>query len=189
MKALYLVRHGEAGEERISEVNYTPKNELDNPLTTQGLAQAIKLKEVFQNTHFDRSYTSDYLRAIETYEQLEVDTNSYEVLSDIREVFCECIGKNLGNTDLAEFKRQKNRVENFISNYVLNIKEGEKILVVAHGCFILYVLNKLIGKSFGHDMAHTGVTKLTFDGSWDFSYFNSSSHLHDKIDSEISKTV
>jgi broad specificity phosphatase PhoE len=189
MKTIYLVRHGEAGDERKASVDYSPKNEYDNPLTNLGLEQALKLKSVFANTQFDRTYTSDYLRAIETYEQIDVATLSHEVLPAIREVFCECIGKNLGNTDLAEFKLQKERVESFINYQLIGANEGAKVLVVAHGCFILYVLKKLIGKSFGHDMTHTGITKLTFDGRWDFSYFNSSSHLHDEISDQIIEIV
>ncbi len=190
MKTLYLVRHAEAGEDRTTEVSYTPKNEYDKPLTKHGLNQASKLSEAFKNISIDRSYTSDYLRAIETFNKMSVNTQTHHELSDIREIFCECIGKNLGNKDLEEFRRQGIRVQNFIHNHIKTINDGETVLVVAHGCLILYLLQKLISKSFGHDMTHTGITKLISKGDgWDFEFFNSSSHLHDSIDPEIVKSM
>jgi len=44
-------------------------------------------------------------------------------------------------------------------------------------------------KSFGHDMSHTSVTKLVYDGGWDFMYFNNAAHLYESFDSEIQKMV
>jgi broad specificity phosphatase PhoE len=189
MKTLYLVRHGEAGEDRLQEVSYTPKNEYDKPLTKEGISQAARLQKAFGDIRIDRSFTSDYLRAIETFEQLDIEPPAHELLSEIREIFCELIGKNLGNTDLGEFQRQKDRVQRFIENQINNIKEGETILVVAHGCFILYLLKYLTGKSFGHDMTHTGITKLVFDEGWGFEYFNNSSHLYESIAPEIDQII
>ncbi|MEM7562303.1 MAG: histidine phosphatase family protein [Pseudomonadota bacterium] len=187
MKTVYLVRHGEAGEDRLHEVTYTPINKYDQPLTKQGVAQAARLKEVFSGIPIDRVFTSDYLRAMETFEQLGKAPCHHEALSEIREIFCEFIGKNLGNTDSGEFLRQKDRVEKFIDNQIRTINDGETIMVVAHGCFILYLLEKLTGKSFGHDMTHTGITKLVFEENWDFEFFNSSSHLYERIAPEIKR--
>ncbi len=189
MSTVYLVRHGEAGDERISDVTYTPKNEYDKPLTRLGLTQAERLRGVFTHLNFSHSYTSDYLRAIETFDQLNVSAAKHSVLPEIREIFCECIGKNLGNTDLAEFQRQKERVQRFIDNHLLTLAGNDQVIVVAHGCFILYLLKKLTGKSFGHDMANTGVTKLTYNGSWDFEFFNESAHLFEPVDPSITRLV
>ncbi|ORT48683.1 hypothetical protein ST37_16510 [Vibrio sp. qd031] len=186
MKTLYLVRHGEAGDDRIEQVSYSAINEYDKPLTQRGIEQSIKLNTVFDSISIDRSYTSDYLRAKETFAQLNIASNALFELADIRELYCECIGKNLGNTDIEEFKLQKQRVLRFIETHLLRIADGETVLIVAHGCFILYLLKQLIGKSFGHDMTHTGVTKLVFENEWDFEYFNHSSHLQDAIEPEIS---
>ncbi|EAR07667.1 histidine phosphatase family protein [Reinekea blandensis] len=185
MTTLYLVRHGEAGDERINAVSYEPKNEYDKPLTELGLAQALKLGPVFKETLFDRSFTSDYFRAMETYEQMGVQTQSHQVLPQIRELYCECIGKNFGNTDLAEFKRQKQRVQQFIDAYLSDLSQNETVLVVAHGCFILYLLKQLTGVSFGHEVTHTGVTCLTFQDGWQLSFFNESSHLYEPVDPAI----
>ena len=52
MKTLYLVRHGEAGDERVDKVQYNPKNQYDKPLTTLGLSQAVKLNKVFKNKKY-----------------------------------------------------------------------------------------------------------------------------------------
>lgn len=185
MTTLYLVRHGEAGDERLDDVSYEAKNQYDKPLTELGLAQALKLGPMFKDTHFDRSFTSDYLRAIETYEQMVVTTKSHLVLPQIRELYCECIGKNFGNTDLAEFKRQKQRVQQFVDDYLSQLVQGETVLVVAHGCLILYLLKQLTGISFGHEVTHTGVTCLTFQHDWQLSYFNHSAHLYEPIDPAI----
>ena len=185
MTTLYLVRHGEAGDERLSSIAYEPKNEYDKPLTEHGLAQASKLAPVFEDTFFDRSFTSDYLRAMETCEQMAVQTQSHQVLPQIRELYCECIGKNLGNRDLAEFKHQKQRVQQFVDQYLAGLNQNETVLVVAHGCFILYLLKLLTGISFGHDLTHTGVTCLTFQDGWQLSFFNNSAHLYEPIDPAI----
>lgn len=189
MKTLYLVRHGEAGDERIESVTYRPQNEYDKPLTEAGIKQASLCAAVFRGMTFDRAYTSDYLRAVETYEQLNVNTASYEALSDIRELYCECIGRNFGNTDLAEFEEQKTRVERFIAQQLNTMKEDETVLVVAHGCFILYLLYRLTGKSFGHEMSYTGVTKLVYNTQWDFEFFNDSEHLYKPVDPAIKKLM
>jgi len=89
---MYLVRHAEAGEDRSDKVRYTPVNEYDRPLTIGGMSQASKLSQVFKNIPIDRSYTSDYIRSIETFEQLSVKCASHMVLPQIREVYCELIG-------------------------------------------------------------------------------------------------
>ena len=189
MKTIYLVRHGEAGDDRLEEVNYSPKNEYDKPLTKLGINQAQKLSKVFKRVEFDRSFTSDYLRAIETFEYSGIKSRVHMELSEIRELFCECIGMNLGNTDLVEFALQRDRVQLFIDLYLSRIEENEKVVIVGHGCFILYLLKKLTGKSFGHDMTYTGITELTFDLNWEFSYFNSSSHLFESINPDIERVV
>lgn len=189
MKTLYLIRHGEAGDDRLGNVTYTPKNEYDKPLTHLGVSQAIKLEAVFKSTGFDRSYTSDYLRAIETFEHAGFQTQSHFVLSEVRELFCECIGMNFGNKDLAEFESQKQRVQTFLDEHVAKIQDGETVVVVAHGCLILRLLELMMGKSFGHAVTHTGITKLTFKDGWDFEFFNNSSHLYDPVDSDVLKVL
>ena len=65
------------------------------------------------------------------------------------------------------------------------MNENETILIIAHGCFNLFLLNQLVRKSFEHEMTHTGVTKLVYDAGWDFEYFNNTCHLYEAIDSEI----
>jgi broad specificity phosphatase PhoE len=189
MKTIYLVRHGEAVDDRLEEVSYSPKNEYDKPLTILGISQVQKLAKVFEGVEFDRSFASDYLRAIETFEYSGIKSKVHMELYEIRELYCECIGKNLGNTDLVEFRRQRDRVQRFIDLYLSRIEENEKVVIVAHGCFILYLLKKLTGKSFGHDMTYTGITELTYGHDWEFSYFNSSSHLFESINPEIEGVV
>jgi len=110
-------------------------------------------------------------------------------LSNIRELFCECIGKNIGNTDLVEFARQRDRVQRFIDIYLSRMEENVKVVIIAHGCLILYLLRKLTGKSFGHDMTYNGISKLTFDHDLEFSYFISSSHLFESINPEIESVI
>lgn len=72
-----------------------------------------------------------------------------------------------------------------MDNHIATICENETILVVAQGCFILILLSLIMKKSFGHDMSHTGATKLVYDDGWDFVYFNNTSHLYERIDSKI----
>jgi broad specificity phosphatase PhoE len=60
---IYLIRHGE------SEVNILPDmigQDPDTKLTKNGEEQAAKLGKRFTNTHFDRVFSSTYLRALYT---------------------------------------------------------------------------------------------------------------------------
>lgn len=91
MKTLYLVRHAEAGDDRLNKVQYIPKNEYDRPLSVTGMFQALKLNKVFKDIPIDRSYTSDYLRSSETFRQLNISCDSLLELPQIREIYCELI--------------------------------------------------------------------------------------------------
>jgi broad specificity phosphatase PhoE len=118
-----------------------------------------------------------------------VHSTNHAVTPDIREIFCECIGRNFGNTDLAEFKNQKARVHRFIEQHLTNLPDGQRILVVAHGCLILYMLTLLTGKTFGHEMTHTGVTTLEFTSHWELASFNDSAHLYEPVATEITQAL
>lgn len=60
---LYMVRHGQtrANEEKFF---YGPND--DFPLTAIGREQAKSIRPILENIPFDRVYSSDYLRAVET---------------------------------------------------------------------------------------------------------------------------
>jgi probable phosphoglycerate mutase len=63
---IYLVRHGESE----GNVRGVVQGHLDLPLTDNGRAQIVGLRDVLKGVHFNAAYSSDLLRAKETAEIL-----------------------------------------------------------------------------------------------------------------------
>lgn len=62
---IYLIRHGECCGS-TSEYYDMTKRTMDPPLTEKGVLQAQKLAERLSSVRFDKIYTSDLIRAIDT---------------------------------------------------------------------------------------------------------------------------
>ena len=102
---VYVIRHGE------SETNRKKRwtGWLDVPLTQQGKEDARKAGEYLKGIRFNKVYTSDLRRAVETA-QIAVPGYSYELSPLLREIN---VG-NLADTDLALMTpEQKQRVTQF----------------------------------------------------------------------------
>ncbi len=59
---LFMIRHGET-EGNVKKLFYS---QLDMPLTEKGIQQALSIRPVLASHTFDRVYTSDLSRAVET---------------------------------------------------------------------------------------------------------------------------
>lgn len=60
---LFMVRHGQT-RANLERFFYGPND--DFPLTPLGQEQAKSIRPILENISFDRVYSSDYLRAIQT---------------------------------------------------------------------------------------------------------------------------
>ena len=78
---LYMIRHGQ------SEANFAERHSGWHPyhLTEKGRAQALELSKRLEGVTFDKIYTSDLLRAMETCE-LACPGAPFEATSVIREI-------------------------------------------------------------------------------------------------------
>ena len=59
---LFLVRHGQS----VANLTKTYAGQLDVPLTEQGCMQAQEIRPILADISFDRVYSSDLIRAIDT---------------------------------------------------------------------------------------------------------------------------
>jgi broad specificity phosphatase PhoE len=64
---IYLIRHGECFDSSLDYFS-SEKQTMDPPLTPKGMEQAHKLANRIKSINFDKIYSSDLCRAIETAE-------------------------------------------------------------------------------------------------------------------------
>jgi len=76
---IYLIRHGESMQS--SEYFCEAKQTINPPLTQKGIEQAHKLADRLKCVAFDRIYTSDLDRAIQTANILNASVNSDVIIS------------------------------------------------------------------------------------------------------------
>lgn len=60
---LYIIRHGQT---EANKQRFFYNDEDDIPLTELGREQAMRIRPILEKFHFDRVYSSDYQRAIQT---------------------------------------------------------------------------------------------------------------------------
>jgi alpha-ribazole phosphatase len=138
---IFLVRHAQAGHE------YTP-GEVGTRLSDLGHRQAEKLAKRLAEETFHCIYSSDAKRAMETANAiLNYHSHTrYMTSRDIREVngrhnFRGIAGLPVSRRLMSERKRAKR----FCRQLVKNHEAGERVLIVAHGNLIRYVISILAG--------------------------------------------
>lgn len=157
---IYLVRHGETEwnkEERL-------QGWKDSPLTAKGRRKAEELREELKDISFDRVYSSDQGRAVETAKIIagrapkefpelrelglgpwegrifdEVEKNDGERL---RIYFDDPAAHSLPDTE--DFHDMVRRIRDFYR--ILEEGGGDEVLVVSHGVTIQGMLNMIEGK-------------------------------------------
>jgi broad specificity phosphatase PhoE len=156
---VYFVRHGQ------SEGNISGRHNAWSqvPLTEQGRLDAAMAGRMLKGIPFDKVYTSDLIRAIETKE-IAMPGVEYEVLPMLREV---CVGHLLGrkiedcaaeygeiyftnrwNTDFSPYGGESReelhqRIREFLS--MLEKTDYENVAVFGHGTYCHCIFSAITG--------------------------------------------
>lgn len=187
MTDIYLIRHAECEANRLDVIS----GALDDPLTSDGVLQAIRLRAFFvkQNIAFDQLYTSTAKRAIDTAkiiapenipskhgELLEIDTGTMiqkvdhknKVHFKIRDYISEPFPHGECYFDL--YKRASTWFDH------LKFEQSSAVGIVAHGGFIGMIIHHIIGDSHLikfplFELSNSSVTHLTMSLNRDNHFF------------------
>ena len=187
---VYFVRHGQ------SEGNISDRHNAwaQVPLTEQGKKDAAMAGRLLKGISFDKVYTSDLIRAIQTKEIAMPDAE-YEVLPMLREV---CVGDLLGRkvTDCIEEYGEIYNQHRYMTNYapyggesredlhkrireflaMLEKTDYENVAVFGHGTYCHCILSAITGLQYDATQlpCHNGsVSVFEFrDGIWRLESWN-----------------
>jgi broad specificity phosphatase PhoE len=153
---LTLVRHAEAA------------GEFDWSLTPRGKDQARRVARRLARERFDHIYSSDLARAVETAEfvRRHHPRVPYTATGDLREIAgARHFAPNYSRLDKearALRDRERRNVDRFIRGLFRTHDPGDRVLAVAHGTLIRYLLPTLAGidprKTYDLGAHNTGVT-------------------------------
>lgn len=116
---LILIRHGESARNRGYKVAGT-----DNNLTTQGVAQGMRLAEELANQKIDAVYCSSMPRCTQTLEEILRDRDD-----DMQIHMTALLGPKMTSEN---YEKLKLRVEMFLDDLRYDHEEGHTILIVSH---------------------------------------------------------
>lgn len=155
----YFVRHGETLFNKIGRL----QGACDSPLTELGMKEALLTKEILEDIHFDRAYTSTSERAVDTahiilkdkevplvyskdLKEFDFGTLDGSYIKDIldelnarkkRDDFKDIGGDNLTSVNI--------RIDRIMRQTVRETKDGDTILIVSHGSYCRYLIRRLFG--------------------------------------------
>lgn len=154
---IYLVRHGRSVSNTKDLIQ-----DGEDPLSEEGLQQAIFLGQRFKNIPVDIIFSSDFQRAYETAEQIGLNTDKkINILEELREHKkpTSLVGKHYEHQEVAEFDKKSKqnsndpnwRYEDEESFYefrdrVLRVldfikqRDEKNIVLVSHGLTIRMIL-------------------------------------------------
>ncbi|MEK6895821.1 MAG: histidine phosphatase family protein [Nanoarchaeota archaeon] len=175
---IILVRHGQseanaAGIRQGSEDNWT-----DTQLSEKGINQVKKLAERLKDEKFDKIYSSNLKRAIQTAEEI----NKYhdkKIIIDKR--LADALNKETSKDIIKKCK-------SFLKNI---LKEDKTILIIAHGSINLTIMallttknkeegGKFVKETSQHNTAVNIIEKE--NGEFKLKLINDISHRDDKVD-------
>lgn len=116
---LILIRHGESARNR----GYKVAGE-ENNLTTQGVAQSLRLAEELAQQKMDAVYCSSMPRCIQTLEEILRDRND-----DMQIHMTPLLGSKMTKENYEELKH---RVEIFLDDLKYDHEDGQTVVVVSH---------------------------------------------------------
>jgi broad specificity phosphatase PhoE len=140
-----LVRHGQAGDKPPPT-----RPEYGAPLTPLGRRQARRVAKRLARERFDHIYASDLSRAHETARAIVAfhEDTPLTVDGDIREVGGEHIIRRPGRRSeevRRRTRRERQRVERFWRRALRRHRDGERVLIVAHGNLIRLLVPLMAG--------------------------------------------
>ena len=166
---IYLVRHGQAGEDRSWHYEQAQIKQLGFPLSDLGLHQAEALAAYLSSVHFDHIYCSDLLRAYETAREIHnyhADT-SINVSTELREVHAGHV-EEIDRLPSEQLAKERQRVQAMV-DLLRSYTNGESILLVAHGNIFRLLLAILSDTDPLHgmrvDMCNASVSRAIIDES------------------------
>lgn len=201
MKTLYIIRHGETEYNRKGMVQGSG---IDAPLNENGRKQAAAFFEAYKAVKFDKVYTSNLKRTVETVQGFLDLGLPTEALSDLREIswgrqegvaftpetsteyqaICEQWIE--GNLD-AKIEGGENPIEVEARlakgfEYITSQPNEDTVLICVHGRVIRILMCWMLGIPLSEmDMfrhTNTGLYLVTFDnGEYTIEQMNEVSHL------------
>lgn len=173
MTSLYFVRH--------AQPDHDFKDDRNRPLTDEGISDALKISELFNDIHVSAFYSSPYTRSLETVKgsaaskglMVNLDERLRERQSGPHGNNMEMFRKRWADMDFHEENGeslhmvQKRNIE--AVNEILNKHKDEKVVIGTHGTALSCILN-YYDQAFGCDefleiidlMPY--VIRLDFDG-------------------------
>lgn len=177
---LYMIRHGQSQ----TNLEHRFTGQADAPLTDQGKEDARRAGKLLKNVRFDRVYSSDLSRAVETAQialdqepirlemirELSVGSLAWRKVADCEAEYGEELWKNrnaynykpYGGETEAELQK---RARDFLT--MLENDPCDTVAAFSHAGFITCVLTQVLGASFDrkHIACPNGsVSVFAFDG-------------------------
>ncbi|CAN5863556.1 histidine phosphatase family protein [soil metagenome] len=195
---LWLIRHGETDWNRERRA----QGHSHNPLSELGIKQARRLAQRLEPETFDRVYSSDLERALQTARIVFPDC---EIVQDAR---LREIGRGIleGTTDAERTEDQRALLhhvrgdrlvrrppggENFqdvvdrVGSWLADLPERGKVIAFTHGGVIHAALHRLVGYSstFSFAFNNTGISRLVLaQDHTTISFLNDHAHLKGRED-------
>lgn len=151
----YLIRHGETEY----NVKHLVQGWVDSALTEDGIAQADKLGNGLKDIPFDKAYTSDSKRAVNTCKAvMKNQDGDTEITESLREIhFGDLEGTEsktlwddpyhawVGYDDVGgeTYEQVANRVKRVMDLAAADLTEGGNILISTHGLSIISLLDAI----------------------------------------------
>lgn len=189
----YYVRHGETLFNQLGRV----QGQCDSPLNANGISQAEETASVLRRMHFDSCYASASERAWRTAEiicqyhgdlkpVLRKDLKEFD-FGDLDGQPIEKIASRVWGSQMADdwsayhgenLAHFKARTDKAFAEMVLGSHDGDTVLVVSHGSFLMHLMTTLLHfdqkayvercrKEKRSWVPNGGITVFTFeDGRW-----------------------
>ena len=195
MKRIYFIRHGQS----VANINKTHAGWAQMPLTEQGKTDALRARAILEGMSFDKVYSSDLIRAIDT-QMIALTGVEVERTALLREInvgklamvpFEECERKygdaykedkklfNFKPYGGESYEELCARIREFLS--MIEASEYEKVVAFSHGGLINTVLDIITGMrqdrtKFLCENCSVTVIELK-DGEWRLKLWNYTGEL------------
>ena len=164
---LYLVRHGES----VANEMKVYAGQTDVALTENGRNQALQIQPVLAQIHFDKVYSSDLIRAIETQRlaipgvegertpllrEFAVGTLEGMQFSEVRERFDPSVSSTRDYTPYGGENAEMvcNRLRDFLSK--LETEKCENVAAFAHNGIMISMMEVVLGFGFDQSAVKSG---------------------------------
>lgn len=199
---IYLTRHSKT----VWNVEKRLQGRQDSPLTTEGIENAIALREFIKNMHFDYIYSSPILRA---YSTAKIVFENQKIILDDRLMemnFGEFEGRKISDINRTDYELYHNlwchpdeftiipggetynqviaRAKSFLKD-IKELPDNSSVFIVTHGMFFIVLLATILGlnkKNFIQINTKVidgcSLTCIVYhDSKFHLDYFNKCSYL------------